>query len=177
MKLILETTRKNKRIEDLFFIFVLMKKYILIFLLAIFFNVTSFLSQGMESDDSFTIELGLPNSFVNKALIYIFEQSRLRRWAITESISSFYPFGCVAQRNDFVFEKNQAWNWFRKTPGWGRNCEVRLRKETTGVQTKTIRLRWTYPTVCLPGKNCDVDKNKFNEFQLLYLRLVIVVEN
>ena len=114
---------------------------------------------------------------VNKALIYIFEQSRLRRWAITESISSFYPFGCVAQRNDFVFEKNQAWNWFRKTPGWGRNCEVRLRKETTGVQTKTIRLRWTYPTVCLPGKNCDVDKNKFNEFQLLYLRLVIVVEN
>jgi hypothetical protein len=67
MKLILETTKKNKRIEDLFFIFVLMKKYILIFLLAIFFNVTSFLSQGMESDDSFTIELGLPNSFVNKA--------------------------------------------------------------------------------------------------------------
>jgi hypothetical protein len=114
---------------------------------------------------------------VSNALSYIFKQSDLRRWAITESISSSYPSGCVAQRNDFVFEKNQAWNWFRNTPGWSRNCEVRLRKETTGVQTKTIRLRWTYPTACLPGKNCDVNKNQFNEFQLSYLRLVIVVEN
>ena len=127
------------------------------------------------------LELSLSSAYedkllVNKALNYIYKQSSLRRWAITQSVSSFYPSGCVAQRNDFVFAKGQVWNWFLNTPGWGRNCEVRLRKETNGVQTKTIRLRWTYPTVCIEEK-CDVNLNDFTEPELSYLRLVIVVEN
>lgn len=127
------------------------------------------------------LELSLSSAYadkllVDKALSYIYKQSSLRRWAITESISSSYPSGCVAQRNDFVFEKGQVWNWFRNTPGWSRNCDVRLRKETIGVQTKTIRLRWTYPTVSVEA-NCDVNLNQFNEPELSYLRLVIVVEN
>ena len=53
---------------------------------------------------------------------------------------------------------------------------MRLRKETIGVQAKTIRLRWTYPTVCVEEK-CDVNLNLFNEPELSYMRLVIVVEN
>jgi hypothetical protein len=127
------------------------------------------------------LELSLSSAYADKllrdkALSYIYKQSSLRRWAITESISSSYPSGCVAQRNDFVFKKGQVWNWFRYTPGWSRNCDVRLRKETMGVQTKTIRLRWTYPTVCVEA-NCDVNLNQFNEPELSYLRLVIVVED
>ena len=127
------------------------------------------------------LELSLSSAYadkllVEKALNYIYKQSSLRRWAITESISSSYPSGCVAQRNDFVFKNGQVWNWFLNTPGWGRNCEVRLRKDTIGVQTKTIRLRWTYPTVCIEEK-CDVNLNDFTEPELSYLRLVIVVEN
>jgi len=127
------------------------------------------------------LELSLSSAYadkllVEKALNYIYKQSSLRRWEITESISSSYPSGCVAQRNDFVFKKGQVWNWFRNTPGWSRNCDVRLRKETIGVQTKTIRLRWTYPTVCIEEK-CDVNLNDFEEPELSYLRLVIVVEN
>jgi hypothetical protein len=125
------------------------------------------------------LELSLSSAYadkllVEKALNYIYKQSSLRRWEITPSIS--YPSGCVAQRNDFVFKKGQVWNWFLNTPGWGRNCEVRLRKDTIGVQTKTIRLRWTYPTVCIEA-NCDVNLNQFNEPELSYLRLVIVIEN
>ena len=111
---------------------------------------------------------------VEKALNYIYKQSSLRRWELTQSI--FYPSGCVAQRDDFVFKKGQVWNWFRSTPGWGRACEARFRKETIGAQTKTIRMRWTYPTVCVEA-NCDVNLNLFNEPELSYLRLVIVVEN
>jgi hypothetical protein len=125
------------------------------------------------------LELSLSSAYadkllVEKALNYIYKQSSLRRWEITPSIS--YPSGCVAQRNDFVFKNGQVWNWFLNTPGWGRNCEVRLRKDTIGVQTKTIRLRWTYPTVCIEA-NCDVNLNQFNEPELSYLRLVIVIEN
>jgi hypothetical protein len=125
------------------------------------------------------LELSLSSAYadkllVEKALNYIYKQSSLRRWEITPSIS--YPSGCVAQRNDFVFKNGQVWNWFLNTPGWGRNCEVRLRKDTIGVQTKTIRLRWTYPTVCIEEK-CDVNLNDFTEPELSYLRLVIVVEN
>ncbi len=112
---------------------------------------------------------------VEKALSYIYKQISLRRWDLTQLIS--YPSGCVAQRNDFVFKKGQAWNWLRATPSWwGRNCELKLRKETIGEQTKTIRLRWTYPTVCIEEK-CDVSLNLFDEPELSYMRLVIVVEN
>jgi hypothetical protein len=110
---------------------------------------------------------------VESALSHISKQFLLRRWERIDSI--VYPYGCVAQRNDFIFERGQVWGWLRSTPGWGRNCELRFWKETVGQQTRTVRMRWTYPTVCVAEK-CDVVLNLFQEPELSYLRLVIVVE-
>ena len=50
-----------------------MRKQILLFFFTTVVGISSLLSQAIDPDDSFTIELGLPNSFVNKPFMSIMQ--------------------------------------------------------------------------------------------------------
>ena len=50
-----------------------MRKQIIIFFFTSVVGISSVLSQAIDPDDSFTIELGLPNSFVNKPFMSIMQ--------------------------------------------------------------------------------------------------------
>ena len=50
-----------------------MRKQILLFFFTSVVGISSVLSQSIDPDDSFTIELGLPNSFVNKPFMSIMQ--------------------------------------------------------------------------------------------------------
>lgn len=50
-----------------------MRKHILLFYFTSFLSISFVFSQAIDPDDSFTIELGLPNSFVNKPFMSIMQ--------------------------------------------------------------------------------------------------------